>query len=51
MKKYEILEKYFGYKKFRPLQEEIIDGILESKDVLMILQQVVVNLYVINYHL
>ena len=37
MKKYEILEKYFGYKNFRPLQEEIIDGILESKDVLMIL--------------
>jgi len=37
MKKYKILEKYFGYKSFRPFQEEIIDAILESKDVLMIL--------------
>jgi ATP-dependent DNA helicase RecQ len=36
-KKYEILEQYFGYKSFRPLQEEIIDAILASKDALMIL--------------
>jgi len=35
--KYELLEKYFGYKSFRPLQEEIIDAILASQDALMIL--------------
>ncbi|MEA3492488.1 MAG: DNA helicase RecQ [Campylobacterota bacterium] len=37
MKKFELLERYFGHKEFRPLQEEIIDAILRSRDVLMIL--------------
>ncbi len=37
MKKFELLERYFGHKAFRPLQEEIIDAILTSHDVLMIL--------------
>ena len=33
----EILEKYFGYKKFRPYQEEIINSILSRKNVLAIM--------------
>ncbi len=37
MKKFEILKKYFGHDSFRPLQEEVIDSIIESRDVLMIL--------------
>jgi len=37
MKKFELLEHYFGHKEFRPLQEEIIDAIVDSQDVLMIL--------------
>ncbi len=37
MQKYEILEDYFGHKAFRPLQEEVIDAILQGEDVLMIL--------------
>ncbi len=37
MSKFEILESYFGHKRFRPLQEEVIDAILEGMDVLMIL--------------
>ncbi|NKQ41360.1 MAG: DNA helicase RecQ [Sulfurovum sp.] len=36
MKK-DILQKYFGHSKFRPLQESIVDAILDKKDVLMIL--------------
>ena len=37
MKKFEILKKYFGHDSFRPLQEEVIESIIESRDVLMIL--------------
>ncbi|WP_297137135.1 DNA helicase RecQ [Terrisporobacter sp.] len=33
----EILEKYFGYKNFRPGQENIINSILNKKDVLAIM--------------
>ena len=33
----EILEKYFGYKSFRPGQENIINSILEKRDVLSII--------------
>jgi len=37
MNKTEILEKYFGHKGFRPLQEEVVDAVLDGQDVLMIL--------------
>ena len=37
MKKHELLEHYFGHTTFRPFQEEVIDSILASRDVLMIL--------------
>jgi ATP-dependent DNA helicase RecQ len=33
----EILKKYWGYDSFRPLQEEIIEAVLEKKDVLALL--------------
>ena len=33
MEKREILERYFGYKEFRPGQEELIDGVLAGRDV------------------
>ena len=33
----DVLEKYWGYKAFRPLQEEIIGAALEGKDVLALL--------------
>ncbi len=33
MEKREILEHYFGYREFRPGQEELIDGILAGRDV------------------
>jgi ATP-dependent DNA helicase RecQ len=32
-----ILEKYWGYKEFRPLQDEIIDSVLQGKDTLALL--------------
>ena len=35
--KYKVLKDYFGHSAFRPLQEDIIDAILEDKDTLMIL--------------
>jgi len=37
MNKLHILEDYFGHKTFRPLQEEVVDAIIDKKDVLMIL--------------
>ncbi len=37
MNKFEILEKYYGYREFRKGQEEVIDSILEGKDVLAIM--------------
>jgi ATP-dependent DNA helicase RecQ len=37
MNKHEILKKYFGFDKFRPIQEEAIDHILQKKDLLTIL--------------
>lgn len=37
MNKLETLEHYFGHNAFRPLQEEVVDAILDKKDVLMIL--------------
>jgi len=37
MKKEEILKNYFGHNTFRPLQEEVVDAILQKQDVLMIL--------------
>ena len=37
MKKYDVLNKYFGYEKFRSNQEEIIDSLLNEKDTIAIL--------------
>ncbi len=37
MKKHETLKSYFGHSGFRPLQEEVVDAILNREDVLMIL--------------
>lgn len=37
MDKYEVLQKYFGYSSFRDGQEELIDCILEGRDVLGIM--------------
>ena len=37
MNKKETLEHYFGHSAFRPLQEEVIDAIVNKEDVLMIL--------------
>ena len=34
---HQILEKYWGYKTFRPSQEEIINSVLEGKDTLALL--------------
>ena len=31
------LEKYFGYSTFRPLQKEIIEQVLEKKDVFVLM--------------
>jgi ATP-dependent DNA helicase RecQ len=36
-KNLEILEKYWGFKNFRPLQEEIINAVLNGKDTLALL--------------
>lgn len=37
MDKYEVLKKYFGYDEFRTGQEELIDAVLEGRDVLGIM--------------
>lgn len=37
MTKYELLKKYWGYEKFRPQQEEIIDSVLNGNDTLGLL--------------
>ncbi|WP_044036648.1 DNA helicase RecQ [Clostridium bornimense] len=37
LNKFEILEKYYGYREFRKGQEEVIDSILQGKDVLAIM--------------
>jgi ATP-dependent DNA helicase RecQ len=37
MNKMQTLKHYFGHERFRPLQEEVVDAILDRKDVLMIL--------------
>ncbi len=37
MNKLETLKHYFGHDTFRPLQEEVVDAIVNKKDVLMIL--------------
>lgn len=37
MNKFEVLEKYYGYREFRKGQEEVIDSILQGKDVLAIM--------------
>jgi len=37
MNKLETLEHYFGHSAFRPLQEEVVDAIVNRQDVLMIL--------------
>ena len=34
---HEILQKYWGYASFRPLQEEIIQSVLDGKDTLALL--------------
>jgi ATP-dependent DNA helicase RecQ len=34
---HQLLEKYWGYKSFRPLQEEIINSVLQGKDTLALL--------------
>src|SRR3990167_2697380 len=34
---YKILEKYFGYTSFRPLQQEIIQDVLNKKDVFVLM--------------
>ncbi|HAN49610.1 MAG TPA: hypothetical protein DCQ08_01015, partial [Amoebophilaceae bacterium] len=33
----ETLRKYWGYKAFRPLQQDIVQAVLEGKDVLALL--------------
>ena len=33
----DLLKTYFGYGAFRPLQEEIIEGVLEKQDTLVIM--------------
>ena len=33
MNKFEVLERYFGYREFRPGQEALIDGVLSGRDV------------------
>ena len=35
--KYDVLQRRFGHKAFRPLQEKAVDALLEGRDVLMIL--------------
>jgi ATP-dependent DNA helicase RecQ len=35
--KYRILKDYFGYSRFRPGQEEVIDAVLEGRDVLAVM--------------
>ena len=37
MTKYEALKKYFGYENFKPVQEEIIEEILNGNNVLAVL--------------
>ena len=37
MNKLETLKHYFGHDSFRPLQEEVVDAIVNKEDVLMIL--------------
>jgi ATP-dependent DNA helicase RecQ len=37
MKKLELLKKHFGYDSFRPLQEEIIDDVLNGKDLMVVM--------------
>ena len=37
MNKLQTLKHYFGHEEFRPLQEEVVDAILDRQDVLMIL--------------
>lgn len=37
MDKFDVLKKYFGYTKFRPGQEKLIDAILKGRDVLGIM--------------
>jgi len=37
LKPHEILHQYWGYKEFRPLQEDIIESILQGKDTLALL--------------
>jgi ATP-dependent DNA helicase RecQ len=37
MKKLELLKKHFGYNSFRPLQEEIIDNVLNGKDLMVVM--------------
>jgi len=37
MNKLETLKHYFGHDAFRPLQEEVVDAIVNKEDVLMIL--------------
>ena len=37
----EILKNYWGYDQFRPLQEEIIQSVLEGKDTLALLKRAI----------
>ena len=37
MKKIELLKKHFGYDSFRPLQEQIIDDVLQGKDLMVVM--------------
>ena len=37
MDKFQLLKRYWGFSKFRPYQQEIIDSLLEGKDVIGIL--------------
>ena len=45
----QILIKYWGYSQFRPKQESIIQSVLQGRDTLALLPQVVEKVFVIKF--